>query len=151
MKTRFVSYAVLSMLTLASCSSIVEPGEKLGDAKARWLQNGPASYTLTVTRGCGECMPEAAGSVIVKVVNRQVVSRTYVATGAAVASSYAGVFPGIEEFFDIISDVLDENPYKADIEYDSELGYPTSLSVDLSKQTVDDEFFITVSDFKPNQ
>jgi hypothetical protein len=153
MATRFVSHAALAltMFALASCSSLVEPGDRLADAKARWLQSGPASYTMTVTRGCGECLALSAGSVVVKVVNRQVVSRTYVATGDAVPSSFAGVFPDIEEFFDLISDVLDDNPYKADVEYDSELGYPTALSVDLNKQMVDDEFSITVSDFKPNQ
>ena len=148
MKTTLVRIAALvsAILTLTSCSSMVSPSEELASARARWAQRAPASYSITLRRGC-ECMPESVGPATVTVSNGAI-SVHYTATGAAVPKAYVGVFPDVEGLFDLIETAQKNNYHKVDVEYDSELGYPKTISVDINKQMIDDEYGIYVQEFK---
>jgi hypothetical protein len=148
MKTNMVRLAVLAsaMFTLTSCSSVVSPGEELASARSRWLQKGPSVYTMTIFRGC-ECLSEAVGLVSVTV-NNGAISARYTASGVAVGKSYAALFPDVEGLFRLIADAQAQHYYKVDVEYDPELGFPTSISIDAVKNALDDESFTLVKDFK---
>lgn len=148
MKTNMVRLAALAfaMFTLTSCSSMVSPSEKLAGARARWAQRAPASYSITMRRGC-ECLPETVGPATVTVSNGAI-SVHYTATGAAVPKVYVGVFPDVEGLFDLIESAQKNNYDEVDVEYDQELGYPKTISIDINKQTIDDEFGIYVQEFK---
>lgn len=148
MKRNLVRIAALAsaMFTLTSCSSMVSPSEELAGARARWAQRAPASYSITLMRGC-ECLPETVGPATVTVSNGAI-SVHYTSTGASVPKAYINVFPDVEGLFDLIESAQKNKYYKVDVEYDSELGYPKLISVDINKQMIDDEFGIYVQDFK---
>ena len=148
MRTKVVRLAALAsaMFTLTSCSSMVSPDEQLASARSLWAQRAPASYSITLRRGC-ECLPESTGPATVTVSNGAI-SVHYTSTGAAVPKAYAAVFPDVEGLFDLIETAQKNNYYKVDVEYDSELGYPKLISIDINKQMIDDEFGIYVQEFK---
>ena len=147
MRTNMVRLASLAsaMFTLTSCSSMISPGEELASARSRWLQKAPSAYTMTIMRGC-ECLTEAVGPVVVTV-NNGAISARYTLSGAAVSKTYAGLFPDVEGLFQLIENAQAQHYYKVDVEYDSELGFPTKISIDANKQMVDDESFTLVRDF----
>jgi len=147
MRTNMVRLAALAsaMVTLTSCSSMISPGEELASAKSRWLRNGPSVYTMTIVRGC-ECLSEAVGPVSVFVNNGEITAR-YTLSGVSVPKSYAALFPDVEGLFQLIADAQAQHYYKVDVEYDSELGFPTKISIDAVKNMIDDEYFTVVKDF----
>jgi hypothetical protein len=117
------------VLAVAACrASSVEPAEGLATARARWARNAPASYSYTIQRSC-ECLTEAAGPVTVVVRNGVVESRTYVATGAAVAAQYASIFPAVEGLFAMIDDAIRSGTTPLTTRYDPTLGYPTRIAL----------------------
>ena len=67
--------------------------------------------------------------------------------GASVPKGYAALFPDVEGLFQLIADAQAQHYYKVDVEYDSELGFPTKISIDANKEMVDDESFTLVKDF----
>ena len=90
------------------------------------------------------------GPVIVTVQNDVVVSRTYKNSGAAVTAEYASLFPAVDGLFESIAKLHGEDPHEIDVDYDAALGYPLSISVDMHKDYVDDEFLVTISSFTAN-
>lgn len=148
MKTAIVRglAAAVGMLVIASCSSLVGPGEELVTARMKWSQHHQSSYSMTILRSC-ECTPQMTGPVRVIVENGQVVSRKYTHTGEAVPAAYASWFTNVEGLFDRIAEIHAEDPDQIDVSYDATLGYPTGISVDFNKRMADDEFSLSVTDF----
>jgi hypothetical protein len=124
---------------------MVSPGEQLAGARSRWARNAPLQYSMTIRRGC-ECGTEAVGPVIVTVVNGAI-SAHYINTGSAVPKTFAPLFPDVEGLFNLIEAAQRQHYYKVDVEYDAELGFPKSISLDHDKQAIDDESFTIVSEF----
>jgi hypothetical protein len=151
MKTGLVRAAAVAMgiLAFVSCSSLAGPRADLAEARVRWSQRGPSSYVMTVSRSC-ECTPQMTGPVVITVQNGVVVSRTYTSSGAAVPADHASLFPAVDGLFESIASLHREDPYDIDVSYDAALGYPHSISVDMHKDYVDDEFTIRVSSFTAN-
>ena len=151
MKSNLVRAAAITMgmVALVSCSSLVGPGSELSEARVRWSQRGPSSYVMTVVRSC-ECTPLMTGPVVITVQNDVVVSRIYKNSGAAVTADYFELFPAVDGLFDAIDTLHDEDPHDINVEYDHALGYPVSISVDMHKGYVDDEFTVRVSSFTAN-
>jgi len=149
MKTNPVRNAALAFMlfTITSCSSMVGPREALASARVRWSQRAPSSYSMTIFRGC-ECLPEMSGPATVSVVNGAV--SVHYTNGVSVPKTYIGAFPDVEGLFDLIDSAQKNHYYKVDVEYDSELGYPVTISLDGDKQMADDELGISVRDFKSN-
>src|SRR4029450_11839634 len=88
--------------TIAACGSALSPTAELSDARRRWADNGPASYSIDLFRSC-ECTPERSAPVVVTVQNGTVQSRFYRA-GGTVPPNLAPAFPGVEGLFDLIAD-----------------------------------------------
>ena len=53
----------------------------------------------------------------------------------------------IAEAFDLIEDIMNQNPASLTIEYHGEYGFPTLISVDYAENTADDEIVYSYSDF----
>ena len=139
----------MGTLALASCSSILGPRSELSEARVRWSKRGPSSYVMTISRSC-ECTPQMSGPVIVTVQNGILVSRTYKNSGAAVPADHVSLFPEVHGLFESIASLHREDPYDIDVDYDAALGYPVSISVDMHKDYVDDEFTVRISSFTAN-
>ncbi len=142
---RRVVAALLALL--AACGDATGPGGGLSAARARWAQRGPTSYTVTVLRGC-ECLPEMTGPVVIIVRDGAVVSRTYVATGAPVASPLAEQFPSVEQMFARIVAARRADVARLQVVYDPALGHPVRVSIDPDAMVVDDEVTYQLSELR---
>jgi hypothetical protein len=131
--------------TITACGSALSPTAELSDARRRWADNGPASYSIDLFRSC-ECTPEMSGPVVVNVQNGTVQSRFYRA-GGTVPPNLAAAFPGVEGLFDLIADARQRNAHRLEVRYDRDLGYPVWLVIDYDRAIADDEFTYSVMAF----
>ena len=138
--------AVLFAATMLACDSALSPTAELSDARKRWADKGPASYSIDIFRSC-ECTPEMSGPVVVNVQNGMVQSRAY-RTGGLVPPNMAQLFPGVEGLFDLIADAAERHPHRLEVRYDRDLGYPAWVVIDYDKTIADDEFTYSVMTFR---
>lgn len=144
MRSFIHSIAGCALVLLAACNDATSPDDELRDARRLWERQGPASYSLTLFRGC-ECTPEMTGPVVVMVRNGNIESRHYTATGASVPVPFAFSFPTVEGLFRIVEDAIALDPHRLEVHYDARLGYPASISVDFDRRIADDEFTYTAT------
>jgi len=137
---------VLVLVSLVSCSSSTGVTRELTVAMRRWTASAPASYEITVSRGCF-CGPDATRAVVVRVRAGQVESRRYADTGADVAANLAAAYPTVAELFAIIQDAESRDAAQIDAQYDATYGYPTSLYIDYSERIADEEMSYAMRDF----
>lgn len=140
------------LVALAGCHDPTAPGEgaELAAARERWARHGPASYSVTVLRGC-ECLREMSGPVVVTVVRRAVVARAYVDGGAAVAVALAEHFPSVEELFARIDAARRARVARLQVTYDPASGQPVRVLIDPIAAAADDEVTYTVSQLRASR
>jgi len=136
--------ASLPLLLATAACSLSGPGEemdpvvRLAESRARWAANGASEYELALRRSCGECLPDAAAAVIVSVAaGRRAVSLAQ--NGQPLDPSFAALYPDVDGLFDLIESAL-ESGGTVEVEYDRDLGFPRSVSIDQVPGAVDDEF-----------
>ena len=134
-----------TILAGAACSSGTGPSGDLAAARSRWSRLAPTSYTVTVTRSC-ECLPGAAGLVVVSVRNGVVASRVYAHSGAPVSVEFATLFPGVDGLFELIDEAVRDGTRPLVARYHPTLGYPTRI--ELGDPAVDAPLYI-ISGLQP--
>lgn len=144
---RASTLVLAATLLLTGCADITEiSDEVLADAKQRWADNGPPSYTLTLLRIC--TCPGPQGPITIEVRNRIVVSRAYPG-GAPLESQYASEFPDVPGLFLFVDATRARRPFEWTAEYHSTLGYPTRISVNYLASTTADDYGYVVSELTP--
>ena len=137
--------AAALLVAVAGCDDATAPGgDELGAARVRWAQRGPASYSVTVYRGC-ECLREMSGPVVVTVVERTVAARAYAEGGAPVGLALAEHFPSVEQLFARIDAARRARVDRLEVTYDPVLGHPVRVLIDPDEVVADDEVTYTVS------
>ena len=144
---KIASLTAVSLIALA-CSISGPDGEddplaRLADAVEAWEASGISNYELAMRRTCGECLPASALAVVVTVsAGETSVSR---ATNGEPVEAPAGIYPDVEGLFDLIEDMVLAGA-DVDVDYDGDLGFPRSISVDPVPDAVDDEFGYVIDD-----
>lgn len=140
------------VLLAAACSISgpdreTDPLARLLEAKDRWEASGISDYEILMRRSCGECLPEAATSVVVTVSPAgRLVSRAE--NGALLDPALADLYPDVDGLFALIEDALSGGVADVDVEYDSSLGYPRAISIDALPDAIDDEFGYVVENLR---
>jgi hypothetical protein len=130
-------------LALAACESPTGPSnrEQLLQARARWSANGSDSYSFEINRGCF-CV--LGGRLVeVTVQDGAVVSAQYLDSKGPVEPTLLAYLPTVPDLFDLIQDAIDRQAVSFDAGYDPLYGYPTSIAIDYSATTADDELSYT--------
>jgi hypothetical protein len=139
--------ALAALLLVAACGDATGPDDEVRSALTRWRRTHPANYAYTLQRDC--FWPQVLVRPVRIEVHGDAVHRlTDVATGEAVDPRWAEFFPTI----DVLMVALQDAPKRADsfdAEYDRQYGYPHRVSIDYSRQMVDDESSLFLSDFTP--
>src|SRR5262249_35657118 len=104
----------------------------------KWASKKIKNYHFTFGRSCF-CPVEYAGPVVVTVRNGAIIAIRYKDSGEPVNESWFKYFPTINQLFDQIQNKIYQKPYRLEVEYDSELGYPRSVFSDGDKNIADDE------------
>lgn len=133
------------LLGLGACAT--GPADKidsLNQARDRWSDQGLASYAFTMRRGCF-----CGGPLLVEVVVSPTgIVRTDVDTGQPVSAQQAQLFPDVPGLFEVIAREIARPAASLAVTYHSAAGYPLTISVDPIKNAIDDEYSITVTDFR---
>lgn len=147
MKTRIISFIFVLVFLLTACGG----GSPLEQNRDKWeRQNiGHYRYTLTVTCFC----IFAGAEVTYEVQNGQVVNETVLPhpdrqIDAAEISEFYQQYNTIEKVFDFVEQASNEAD-EVIVEYDQTYGFPTEISVDYSKETIDEEIYLTLSNLEP--
>jgi Family of unknown function (DUF6174) len=132
-------------LTLASCG-VLDPDRRidgLDAARARWALLEISDYEIVIERVC--FCPEV-DPVRVRVVDNQVVGRTYLTSGAPVPADRGQFYPDVAGLFDLLEDA-NRRGASINASFDQQYGFPTSAAIDYIKNAIDDEVSIRVADF----
>jgi outer membrane lipoprotein-sorting protein len=145
MKTKIISLFFALVLTLSACG-----GSTFQQNQDKWEGQGINHYRFTVVLGC--FCPFAGAEVTYEVKDGQVVNETVKAASdrpddPGRISEFYQPFNTIEKVFEYVSKSMNEAD-ETTIEYDSTYGFPTSISVDWIKLAIDDEMYLTLSNFE---
>lgn len=120
---------LVACLFVTACSSVLGPGERerLQKAEEQWNSLGVTEYSFEMRTSCF-CGPEVYEWAVVDVKNGAVVSARSLSgaplTGYAVESRKS-----VEQLFEIARKYRPDWVSKIDVEFDADLGYPTTVSI----------------------
>jgi hypothetical protein len=144
-----IPFSPLALPFVVLACSLSGPGDerdplvRLEESRAKWVADGPSEYELAMRRSCGECLPEGALAVVVSVSSAG--TTVSLAQNGERIEPQPGLYPDVEGLFDLIETHLLAGA-EVDVEYDPELGYPRSVSIDPVPDAIDDEFGYVVDD-----
>ena len=146
--SRSLWFPFAGVLALSGCTEprLDRALDELNAAQRRWQAHAPADYQFTIQRSCF-CAPIVTRPVTVGVQGTAVVSLVYADSGTAADSVVFSEFLTIDRVFTFLRQTLAGKPGSFTAAYDTQLGYPTQVSVDPIANAVDDEFARSVSSF----
>jgi hypothetical protein len=123
---------------MSSCSGTTGPGFGIEVAAGRWERRGPPRYEYVFRQSC-ECLFTA--TYVVTVHDGVVVDGVPVpGTTPPVPSPDLEAMLTIDDLFDRLRAAAARDPVSFEVEYDDELGYPTTGSYDIRAEIADDEY-----------
>lgn len=130
--TLVISLALCSLLSSACGGG--QARDTLNTKRALWESQALTDYSYHFHRSCFCVMVDP---VVIEVHGAEVTVNYE--DGQPVPSDKLDMFPTIPGLFDMVSDAIAADPYSLEVEYDPTYGYPTRISIDYDKNTVDDE------------
>jgi hypothetical protein len=115
----------------------------LTEAVQAWQASGISDYELAMRRTCGECLPVDALAVVVTVSGGE--KAVSLASNGEPVAAQPRTYPDVDGLFDLIEDFALAGAH-VEVDYDDELGFPRSISVDPVPDAVDDEFGYVIDD-----
>lgn len=144
--SRLLAIALLA-LTHVGCTEILGPEQdELALARARWAVANADDYSFQFRRSCF-CPTGLVRPVHIEVLDGTVTSAVYVDTEEPLPPPLTSV-PTIDDLFDEVQAAIDGMAFSILADYDADLGYPISVSIDHIKNAIDDEMVLTVSSFR---
>jgi Family of unknown function (DUF6174) len=147
MKPKIISVIFVMVLVLSACSG----GSVLEQNREKWEGQNFNHYRFTVVVSC--FCPFAGAEVTYEVQNGQMVGQAVQAHpdrqfDPDQISEFYQDYNTIEKVFNYVERASNEAD-ETTIEYDPTYGFPTDISVDWIKEAIDDEFYLTLSNFEP--
>jgi Family of unknown function (DUF6174) len=147
MKTKILSLLAALVISVSACGG----RSTLQQNQEKWNGQNIGHYRFTVVVSC--FCPFAGIEVTYEVQNGQVVSQSIQAApdrqiDEALVTDFYQPYNTIEKIFDYVEGA-NKDADETTIEYDPTYGFPVTVSVDWIKQAVDDEMYLTLSNFEP--
>ena len=146
MNTKSLSLFLVLAIFLSACGGRTAFQQN----RERWEGQNVNHYRYTIVLGC--FCPFAGAEVTYEVLNGQVVDESVKPAvdrpdDPARISEFYQPYNTIEKVFNYVGRSFDEAD-ETTVAYDPTYGFPTSVSVDRIKQAMDDEMYLTLSDFE---
>jgi hypothetical protein len=146
MKTKMIFLFSALVLTLSACGG----GSAFQQNQDKWEGQNISHYRFTVAVSC--FCPFANLEVTYEVQNGQVVSQSVHSSpdnpiDEAQVSDFYRSYNTIEKVFGYVDGAI-KDADETTVEYDPTYGFPATVSVDWIKQAVDDEMYLTLSNFE---
>ena len=139
-----LKFSFLLILYFLSCSKPGTPDD-LAINTQKWEKSNLTAYEFTLRINCF-CRSERVGPHLVKVFDNKVIS----VNDQPYDESKQGKILTIDELIDFIKLSKSQSPYKYDIKYNEEYGFPTKVFFDFSEQMADEEIGYEITEFKKN-
>jgi hypothetical protein len=152
-----LSLLLAFILFSISCQNPLDPRlETMQSQQAIWKSKNISDYDYCLYIGCSMCSP--GGDFILHVKADTLFYAEYdtssvfydSATMDSVPKWMYSFLPTIEGLFQKVEIAIDRKAYTVDVSYDSIVGYPNDIYIDLQKQVIDDETHYFVSCFSGN-
>ena len=150
---------VVLAIILSACAGLANAGEPKSDlelAHEQWQTANISHYRFDLHISCF-CVFTENMPLVIEVNNGEVVSMEYQNGNEIdpqlldIFNRYATIdklFAGLESGFDFAGD--DQGAAdKVTVEYDATYGFPTKIDIDFVEQAIDDELYLTISNFEP--
>ncbi|HEY3474256.1 MAG TPA: DUF6174 domain-containing protein [Anaerolineales bacterium] len=143
---------VLMTLVLAACTAV---GSAMGSQseieqnKEKWQDQGISHYRYNLHISCF-CVFVENMPLVIEVQDGEVVSMEF-QNGAEIDPSLHELFDKyatIDRLFAEIEAGLNGAADKVTVEYDATYGFPTKADFDFEEMAIDDELYLTISDFE---
>lgn len=141
-----LSVIILLALTLSGCGLLGDDSDGLVAARARWRELGPDDHSVVQARAC-ECLPPYRAELIVR--DGRIVEARDPETGEVYDVERLYKFMPIDDLFSHLATLQKDGPARFDVSFDRRYGFPDEMHVDPDAHGADDEFIMTLSDFKP--
>jgi len=140
--------AVALAIAAAGCGILDSDGEErqreLDTARVRWSAAELSDYHYVVRQLC--FCGFGGVRIDVEVRGGVVVGATMVDGGEVIdIEQQPWAAPSIDDLFDRIQGILDQDPHQFSADYDPTLGYPVTVSADPIENAVDEEWGVEVS------
>lgn len=150
-RARLIALAAAVVVALAACSLVPGASESPRDAalrvlaerQAQWLARGIDDYSFTMTR---QCFCPSTDPFRVTVVDGVTVNVT-IAGKPAGPIEVQGLQTTIPALFALVAATAEAGDVA--VEWEPTFGFPGSIRADPIPNAVDDEFGITITDFRP--
>ena len=149
---------VLLALVLSACSTVANAGEpksELDLAREKWQAANISHYRFNLFISCF-CVFNENMPLVIEVNNGEVVSMEF-QNGKEIDPQFLDLFnryATIDKLFDGLASSFDfpgdeqVAAEKVTVQYDATYGFPTQIDIDFIEQAIDDELYLTVSDFE---
>ncbi len=115
--------------------------------RALWDAAAIHDYSMSFQRLCLFCSVEFLIPVRITVRGDTIYEVTDLDTEAPVEEPAPGAFLTIDGVFNVIQGAIDKNAAEIDVRYNSMLGYPTDVIIDLSRSLFNDDAQFQIREF----
>ena len=143
---------IIMALVLTACSAIAGAAgnqSEIEKNKEKWQDAGISHYRYNLNISCF-CAFAQDMPLVIEVLDGKVVSMEY-QSGKAIEDVNHELFDKyatIDRLFAELEADLNGAADKVTIEYDPTYGFPTKADIDFIEQAIDDELYLTVSNFE---
>ena len=120
---------------------------ELDVSRALWDAAAIRDYSMSFQRLCLFCGIEFLIPVRITVRGDTIYEVTELDTEEPVEEPAEGIFLTIDGVFDVIQGAIDQNAAEIDVRYNNVLGYPTDVSIDLSRSLFNDDSQFLIGEF----
>jgi len=140
--------SLICILTSPSCNNPVSDSSggtvkeivrDVENAKSNWQRAGLNGYSYVFNWSCF-CLPSYTQQVTIDVDSDTITAIWQTNDSVPLPDSLYTNYHTVPELFELINSQLERNPYRADLEFDSELGYPLSAFIDFEEAMADEEW-----------
>jgi hypothetical protein len=142
---------ILLALMLSACAAATVGGSQteIGQNKQKWENANISHYRYNLHLSCF-CVFVENMPLVIEVQDGQVISMEF-HNGAEIDPSLIEIFGKYQTLDLIFAELEAEENGAADevtVKYDPEFGFPTEATIDVVKEAIDDELYLTISDFE---
>jgi hypothetical protein len=136
---------LLTVVILAGCSKD-SPSLSYAEYEARWKSKQFTNYTMVQSL---KCFCPNGGQKVTVVVQNNLITDVRDQNGQRLPVDSQKSYKTVDELFAIIRSVDPAKVATLNVLYDKNLGYPTTLYVDVNKQIADEEYGYSVENLQP--
>jgi hypothetical protein len=145
-------FFIVMALVLTACSAVAGASgnqSEIEQNEEKWQDHGISHYRYHLTLSCF-CVFNEDMPLIIEVQDGEVVSMEF-QSGKEIDPNLLELFnkySTIDRIFAELEADLNGAADKVTVEYDPTYGFPTKADIDFIEEAIDDELYLTVSDFE---